>query len=102
MLLSLAVVVGVGLLAGARVGMTSGFAAGVLLDLLSDPASVAGVHALTLLLTGTLAGYGRRHPRHGSSALAAAGGGLMGGGAAGLAVGLAAGSAANVLFGGGG
>jgi rod shape-determining protein MreD len=85
-LLSLAVVVGVGLFAGARVGMTSGFVAGVLLDLLSDPASVAGVHTLTMLLTGTLAGYGRRHPRHGSTAVAAAVGGLMVCGAAVLSI----------------
>jgi rod shape-determining protein MreD len=75
-LLSLAVVVGVALFAGARVGMTSGFVAGVVLDLLSGAASVAGVHALTMVLTGTLAGYGRRHPRHGSPAFAAAVGGL--------------------------
>ena len=76
-LVCLAVVAGVALAAGARVGMVCGFAAGVMLDLLSGPASVAGVHTLTMVLTGAAAGYGRRHQQHDAPVVAAAAGSLV-------------------------
>jgi rod shape-determining protein MreD len=62
-LLVLAVVVGVALVGGVRVGMVTGFVAGLLLDALSGPASLAGVHTLTGLFAGTVGGYERRHLR---------------------------------------
>jgi cell shape-determining protein MreD len=55
----------------------------VLLDMLSGPASLAGVHTLTALLIGVVVGLGRRQMRYPSSALATIGGGL---GVAGAAV----------------
>lgn len=100
-LLSLAVVAGVALFAGARVGMVTGFVAGVLLDMLSGPASLAGVHTLTTLLVGTVVGYGRRHPLYPSFVVAAVAGGLAVAGAAALSVVLhrLVGSAVGHLFG---
>lgn len=85
-LVSLAAVAGVAVVAGARVGMIAGFAAGVVLDLLSGAASVAGVHILTLVLAGAAAGYGRRHPRRDASAVVAATGSLAVAGAAVLSI----------------
>jgi rod shape-determining protein MreD len=82
-LLSLAILAGVALVVGARAGMVIGFVTGVLLDMLSGPASLAGVHTLTALLIGVVVGLGRRQMRYPSSALATIGGGL---GVAGAAV----------------
>jgi rod shape-determining protein MreD len=62
-LLVLAVVAGVALVGGVRVGMVTGFVAGLLLDVLSGPASLVGVHTLTGLFAGTVAGYERRQSR---------------------------------------
>jgi rod shape-determining protein MreD len=80
--LSLAVVAGVALIVGARVGMAVGFVAGVVLDMLSGPASLAGVHTLMALLIGVTVGLARRHVRHASSMLATVAGGLAVAGAA--------------------
>jgi rod shape-determining protein MreD len=80
--LSLAVVAGVALVVGARIGMAAGFVAGVVLDLLSGPASLAGVHTLMALLIGVAVGLGRRHVRHVSSMLATVAGGVAVAGAA--------------------
>jgi rod shape-determining protein MreD len=85
-LVSLAVVAGVALFAGARLGMVSGLVAGVVLDLLSGPASVAGIQTLTTVLTGAVVGYGRRHPRHEAPAVAAAVGSLAVAGATVLSI----------------
>jgi rod shape-determining protein MreD len=87
-LLSLATLAGFALVVGARVGMVIGFVAGVMLDMLSGPASVAGVHTLTALLIGVVVGLGRRHVEHPSSALATVAGGLAVAGAAVLSVAL--------------
>jgi rod shape-determining protein MreD len=59
----LAVVAGIALEGGVRLGMITGFAAGLLLDLVSGPVSLAGVHTLTALIAGTAVGYERRHLR---------------------------------------
>lgn len=57
----LAVVAGLALEGGVRWGMATAFVAGLILDLVSGPASVAGVHTLTALFAGTVVGYERRH-----------------------------------------
>jgi rod shape-determining protein MreD len=80
--LSLAVVGGIALVVGARVGMAVGFVAGVVLDMLSGPASLAGVHTLMALLIGVTVGLARQHVRHASSMLATVAGGLTVAGAA--------------------
>jgi rod shape-determining protein MreD len=59
----LAVVAGIALVGGVRSGMVTGFAVGLLLDLVSGPVSLAGVYTLTALFTGMIVGYGRRHMR---------------------------------------
>jgi rod shape-determining protein MreD len=59
----LAVVAGIGLDRGVRLGMVTGFATGLLLDLVAGPVSLAGVHTLTALFVGTAAGWERRHLR---------------------------------------
>jgi cell shape-determining protein MreD len=60
-LMLLAVVAGVALSGGIRAGMVTGFGVGLVLDLLSGPESLAGVHALTALTVGAAAGVVRRH-----------------------------------------
>jgi rod shape-determining protein MreD len=61
-LLLLAVVAGAALSGGVRVGIVTGFGVGLLLDRLSGPESLAGVHALTALAVGTAAGVANRRP----------------------------------------
>ncbi|HSK90236.1 MAG TPA: hypothetical protein VK875_02880 [Euzebyales bacterium] len=73
--LLLAAVVAVATCGGVRAGMLAGFAAGIVLDALSGPASLAGVHTLTALLAGTTVGYARRHA-HRAGAFALIAGGL--------------------------
>jgi rod shape-determining protein MreD len=75
-LLPIAVVVAVAAAAGVRAGMVTGFATGLVLDLLSGPAAVAGVHALTALTVGTVAGWAQRDHRHPTAAAAALSGAL--------------------------
>jgi rod shape-determining protein MreD len=74
--LTFAVVAGVALFGGGRLGVVAGFGAGVVLDLLSGSASLAGVHTLAALITGSAVGYVRRRRRHVPAGFAAATGGL--------------------------
>lgn len=80
-LLPIAVVAAVAVSAGVRAGMVTGFAAGLVLDLLAGPVSVAGAHALTALTTGTVAGWAHRDPRHRTARFAALVGALSAAGA---------------------
>lgn len=82
-LLPVAVVAAVALSGGVRAGMVTGFATGLVLDLLSGPVSVAGVHALTGLTVGAVVGWAHGDPRHRAAGFAALTGAL---GVAGAAV----------------
>jgi hypothetical protein len=83
-LVTLAVVAAIALAGGVRVGLVTGFGAGVALDLLAGTASLAGTLTLVGLTLGALVGSQAAgsdlHPTGGvalSGALAVAGGGLL-------------------------
>lgn len=75
-LLAFAVVAGVALSVGTRVGVVAGFGTGVALDLLSGPASLAGVYTLTALIVGSASGALARRRRDAPSGSAAVAGAL--------------------------